>query len=164
MKKLVFVVDDDQWYAEILANRLRQNGDLEVKTFNTGEEMLNHIDLEPSAIVLDYNLDSEVEGAKDGGAILEMLNPQKTRIPVILLSGQENIGTAVKLLKFHASDYIVKNDNALDNLAESVDQIFEMEQLAFTSQLALEDKSNLQKRWMLVWSACLLLALLLFLL
>ncbi len=159
----IFVVDDDEFYAELLSNRLDQNENFEVITFYTGEEMLKNIDKQPDLIVMDYHLDGNDPEAENGGAIMETLESLETKIPVILLSGQKDINTAVSLLKSKASDYIVKDEFALDNLEKCSVDIFNLKKMSSEVKVNEVKKKALQQRIILMGTVCIvLLALLIF--
>lgn len=107
----VFIVEDDAWYAETLQHFLSLNPDLEVEVFNTGEELLDNMFKNPSAVTLDYSLPG-IQGID----LLRKILEKKPGIPVISLSGQEDVSTAVTMLKEGAYDYIVKDEHTQERL------------------------------------------------
>jgi len=107
----VFIVEDDAWYAETLTRFLSLNPDLEVESFGSGEEMLDQLYRNPSVLTLDYSLPGIF-----GERLLKKILEQKPGLPIIMLSGQENVSLAVKLLREGAYDYIVKDENTEDRL------------------------------------------------
>jgi len=111
----IFIVEDDIWYADILEYHLKLNPDYEVDKFGTGKECLNHLYMKPAAITLDYSL-PDMKG-KD---VLKKIKTANPNIPVIIISGQEDISTAVELLKEGAYDYIVKDDDTKNRLWNTV--------------------------------------------
>lgn len=163
-KQLIYVIDDDEWYVELMAMRLQKNPKYQVKTFTTGEAMLENLTTVPDLIVLDYNLNSTNPDAKNGQEIMQDLLDKKYHIPTILLSGIEDVSTAVNLLKFNASDYIVKGDNALDDLEKSIEKVFAFKELNQNKHNLLTQKDKLQKRIALASALCFLAILLMFLL
>ncbi|MEI6766349.1 MAG: sigma-54 dependent transcriptional regulator [Bacteroidota bacterium] len=119
---LIFVVEDDPIYARILQYHLSLNPDYEVEVCSSGRECISKLYKNPSVISLDYSL-PDMSGLNVIKAV-KKFNPE---IPVIIISGQEDIATAVTLLKEGASDYIIKNDetktrlwNLLINIRENV--------------------------------------------
>lgn len=162
-KQLIYVIDDDEWYVELMAMRLQENSQYQVKTFTTGEAMLDKLTTIPDLIVLDYNLNSTNPNAKNGQEIMQDLFDKKYHIPIILLSGIEDVSTAVNLLKFNASDYIVKGDDALDNLEKSIENVFAFKELNQNKHILLNQKDKLQKRIALASVLCFLVILLMFL-
>ncbi len=109
-KTKIFVVEDDLMFSRLIAYHLSQNPDNEVVTFNSGKDFLMALSTgNPDIVTLDYTL-PDSSGLEILGKIQEF-NPD---LPVVIISGQENISTVVELLKHGARDYIVK-DNEIKN-------------------------------------------------
>ncbi|GAB4395137.1 MAG: sigma-54 dependent transcriptional regulator [Microscillaceae bacterium] len=111
----IFVVEDDEMYAQILSYHLSLNPDYEVQVFTSAKKFLNHLHQKPSLVTLDYSLPD-----MSGNELLQKIKVQYPDVPVIIVSGQEDIATAVKLLKEGAYDYIVKDDDAKERLWNAV--------------------------------------------
>jgi DNA-binding NtrC family response regulator len=121
--KKIFVVDDDKMYATMLADHLEEKG-FAAKTFATGEDCLAHLDEEPGLIILDYYLDSEVPGARNGLEILQAIKKADEDIKVIMLSSQEHYGVALQTLAKGAIYYVIKDLQSfkeIDNLLEGLE-------------------------------------------
>lgn len=123
MKK-VFVVDDDKMYATMLADHLEAQGKYAVQTFSTGEDCLARLAESPDFIILDYYLDSEVAGAKNGLQILQEIKKADDEVKVVMLSSQEHYGVALQTIAKGAVYYVIKDlqsfkeiDNILDGMA-----------------------------------------------
>ena len=157
--KLIFIVDDDQIYSSLAANRLSKLENTRTEIFNTGESMLEQVSLNPELIVLDYNLNSAKVDAMDGKSVMKTLIDQEKKIPIILLSGQKDIETAIELLKFNASDYISKGDQDLDKLEESVKKVLKMKEIQKEIHVNKNENSKLKKRMALSCSIFLLVIL-----
>lgn len=114
----IFVVEDDDWYAKILMYTLSLNPDYEVIRFKSAKEVLDSLHLKPSIITLDYSL-PDTKGAK----LLKQLKERLPEVPVVVVSGQEDIATAVSLLKEGAYDYIVKDENTKEHLWKVIHHI-----------------------------------------
>jgi FixJ family two-component response regulator len=67
--------------------------------------------LQPDVISIDFNLPDMT-----GEELLRRVHQQNTAIPVIVISGQDDIGVALNLLKKGAHDYLLKDDNTKDLL------------------------------------------------
>ncbi len=127
----IFVIEDDSWYGEIIKYHLTLNPEWEVELFTNGKDALNNMHRNPSVITLDYSLPDMT-----GMEILKRIKEINNTIPVVIISGQENIETAVELLQKGAYDYIVKNDetknriwNTVKNIRENLEVRHELEQL-----------------------------------
>lgn len=116
----LFIVDDDQMMADMLKDRLSEECPYEVSVYNTGEDCLANLSKNPRVVVLDYHLDSVVPGAEDGMKILEKIKAQDENICVIMLSSQEQYGTALQTIVKGALEYVVKDENAFDNVISIV--------------------------------------------
>jgi len=121
--KNIFVVDDDKMYATMLADHLEEKGKYTVRTFATGEDCLAHLGENPDFIILDYYLDSEVPGAKNGLEILKEIKKVDEDTKVIMLSSQEHYGIALQTIAKGAIYYVIKDLQSfreIDNILEGV--------------------------------------------
>jgi two-component system, NtrC family, response regulator AtoC len=117
---LIFIVEDDSWYADLLEYNLKLNSEYEVEKFLNAEDCLQNLYKHPMAITLDYSLPGCT-----GGEALAKIKKSLPSLPVIMISGQENITTAIDLLKEGAYDYIVKNDDTHKRLWRALTNIQE---------------------------------------
>jgi len=162
-KNLIFLVDDDQICSMMAANRLSKIDNVEIKVFTTGEDMLQELELNPNLLVLDYNLNSNDINAMDGKGVMEALMRKNKNFPIILLSGQKDIGTAVDLLKFNASDYISKGEGDLDKLESSVQKILKMQELNSMVNSNTNESTKIKKKMFISCSIFILIILGIFL-
>jgi DNA-binding NtrC family response regulator len=108
----IFLVEDDRFTAEMLSYHLSLNPDNDVTIFSSGKELLNGMHKMPHLIFLDYHLkDGEV-----GDGVFKKIRTKDPHVPVVIVSGQEDIATAVNLLKEGAYDYVVKDDNMKERI------------------------------------------------
>ncbi|MCC5919299.1 MAG: sigma-54 dependent transcriptional regulator [Cyclobacteriaceae bacterium] len=116
----IFIVEDDEWYGELLKHHLSNNPDYSVELYDTGNKLLDQLHRGPDIICMDFGLPDY-----NGEKLLREIKSRGPNLPVIVISGQEDISTAVKLLKNGASDYIVKDEHTRDLLWRSVLNIIE---------------------------------------
>lgn len=107
----IFIVEDDEFYGEMLKHHLQKNPDYEVELFLNGNDCIKNLHKQPSAISLDYSLPDIT-----GHEVIKKIKGYNPDIPVIIVSGQEDISTAVELIKEGAYDYFVKNAETKDRL------------------------------------------------
>lgn len=107
----IFVVEDDPFTAELLKYHLELNPDNEVTIFSKGKDLLNSLIKGPDLVFLDYNLNGE-----NGGVILKKIQEKIPELAVVIVSGQDDITTAIELLKDGAFDYVVKDEKMKDRL------------------------------------------------
>ena len=112
------MVEDDTWYAELLVYHLSLNPDYEVVKFCTARECLEQLHQKPRVVTLDYTLPD-----MNGADVLKKIVEYDPNIQVIAISGQENITTALDLLKKGAYDYIVKDDDTRSRLWNTINNI-----------------------------------------
>lgn len=107
----IFVVEDDLMYGRVLEHFLSLNPDNDVSLLTTGQDCLDRLHENPDVISLDYSL-PDISGAQ----VLSRIKQYNRNIPVIIVSGQEDVSTAVELLKNGAYDYVVKDEDTKDRL------------------------------------------------
>ena len=120
-EKLIFIVDDDKVILNLLEYTFKSREGYEVKTFGTGEDCLNNLGLNPDLIVLDHIFDRGGVTTMTGLETLKELRKSNQKVPVIILSGQEDCSLVSEFSKNGASKYIAKSDFFVDNLIESVE-------------------------------------------
>ena len=111
----VFIVEDDTWYGEVLQYHLSLNPEYEIHLFTTGKECLESMHLNPDIISMDYSLPDIT-----GDELLIKIKEINDSVPVIVISSQQDIEVAVKLLKLGVYDYFIKDDNTKDLLWNSI--------------------------------------------
>jgi len=111
----IFVVEDDPAYTKFLKYVLGLNPDYEVEYYTTGKEFLANLYKNPAVVTLDYSL-PDMPGEK----VLQQIKSHDPNIPVIIVSAQEKIHTAVELLKSGAYDYISKDHETKERLINSI--------------------------------------------
>ena len=116
----IFVVEDDIWYGEVLEYVLKLDPDVEVERFTSGQECLDNLHKNPSIVTLDYSLND-----MNGQEVMKRIKKSDPNIQIIMISGQEDVNTAVELLRNGAYDYIVKDDDAKERIWKSVQKIRE---------------------------------------
>ena len=114
----IFVVEDDLFYGELLKRHLSLNPDNEVYLFKTGKDCLDHLYQKPDVISLDYGLPD-----MPGDRVMKKIKEDYPDLPVIIVSGQEDINTAIGLLKAGAYDYFVKEKDTKDRLWHAINNI-----------------------------------------
>ncbi|MFN5634439.1 MAG: sigma-54-dependent transcriptional regulator [Flavobacteriia bacterium] len=120
----IFVVEDDPMYSKIVKHKLSMDPEFEVSVFNDGTSFLKNIHENPSVVTLDHSL-PDISGLE----LIKKLKKENPSIQVIVLSAQEDIKTALEMLRVGAYDYIIKDEQAMDKLWHLVHQANEKGQL-----------------------------------
>ena len=117
----IFILEDDLWYAELLEHYLAMNPDYIIEKFTTANECIKMLYQKPNVLCVDYSLPD-----MKGDQLIKKLANSHGHIPVILISGQQDIQTAIDLLKHdNVQDYIVKDDDTNERLWKSIIKIRE---------------------------------------
>lgn len=116
----IFIVEDDRIFAKRIHYQLSLNPDFEINEFHDGKSLIKALDLNPDLITLDYHL-PDIKGDE----ILKKIKLKNDKIPVLIISGQEDVETAIKLLKNGAYDYLVKTEDLVNRLRNVIDNLRE---------------------------------------
>ena len=121
----IAVVEDDPMYRHAVEYYLEKIPGSRLFTFGSGEELLRYYHLlDPEILILDYRLNDMYESGKmDGLDILREIKSIKPETEIIFLSGQENFDIATAAIKGGATEYIVKDINALTRLQKEVSRM-----------------------------------------
>ena len=138
----IFVVEDDPMQSRLIQYVMESNPDHEVYLFENGKDCIKNLFLKPSLISLDYYLPD-----MDGATILKKIKEESPDTQVIVLSGQRDINTAIKLIKQGADDYVTKDAGMEDRLANSVRLLKQNSQLRaeinqLKEQLSVENQGS----------------------
>lgn len=120
----IFIVEDDPWYGEILAYHLGLNPDYSISRFHSAKECLDKLNTKPDLITLDIDLPD-----MPGDQLFLTLKEKLPTVPIVVISGQEDVSVAVKLLKLGVSDYLVKDEATKDLLWHTIIRIRENQHL-----------------------------------
>jgi two-component system response regulator AtoC len=101
--KLIFIVDDEQAISKLISYWVKEKWKYDIEVFDNGENMLRKLQSRPDLILLDIMLPG-----LDGVETLKRIMQFDENIPVIMLSAQGDIQTAVDTLKLGAYYYFTK--------------------------------------------------------
>lgn len=119
----IFIVEDNELYAKVLRKQL-ENKKYDIRLFYSGQKCLANMNQKPSVVCLDYRLPDI-----GGDEMMTSLLAADSSLPVVVISGQDDIGTAVNLLKAGAYDYIVKGADTREKLVYTIKNIYNSVQL-----------------------------------
>ncbi|PXW09766.1 DNA-binding NtrC family response regulator [Chryseobacterium sp. CBTAP 102] len=111
----IFIVDDDIFIGEMLKYHLQLNPDYEVLLFSNAKDCLSNLYHNPDIICIDFGL-PDIQGDE----LFKQIKNLYPELPIIVISGQENIEVAINFLKQGAKDYIVKNEHTKELLWNSI--------------------------------------------
>ena len=116
----ILLVEDDNTLRKVLKDELEERG-YEVVTAVTGEQIFSTLSgFTPEIILLDIVMDD-----MDGFEALTLLktNNQYKDIPVIIITVLSNKDDVERGLSLGAADYVIKSQNAMDDIVTKVENI-----------------------------------------
>lgn len=120
MGKKILIIEDDRFLSSLMKARLEKEGFITTQAFD-GEEALNLLKQEkPDLIVMDL-----IMPKVSGFELLESISvdPQISRIPVMILSNLGQDSDIDKVKRLGAVDYFVKVKTSIDDLVNHVKEI-----------------------------------------
>jgi two-component system, NtrC family, response regulator AtoC len=120
----IFIVEDDKWYGGLLHHYLSQNPDYDVTLIGSGKECLAQLHRKPDLVTIDFGLPD-----MNGEELYSKIKQAHPNLPVIIISAQEKITTAVNLLKMGAEDYLIKDENTQQLLWRAIIRLREKQSL-----------------------------------
>ena len=121
--KLIFVVDDDPVINTLVVKRFTADG-YQVEAFENGEDCLMALNKKPDLIVLDYFFVNNNRELMNGMEVFEKIKVIQPETPVIMLSGQDKGEIVLELARKGIDDYVIKDNNLIDNLNVSITDYF----------------------------------------
>ncbi|RKE81219.1 response regulator [Chryseobacterium sp. AG363] len=119
----LFIVDDDSFCSNVYQQYLKNHHYEDITSFNCGEDCLDELYQKPDIIFLDHNMED-----LNGFEVLKKIKRFDPNIYVIMVSGQENIDTAVNALKYGAFDYLTKNINVCEKMVKTIEKILKIKE------------------------------------
>jgi DNA-binding NtrC family response regulator len=131
----ILVVDDDPFVREMLSMIL-ESGDYTVETAESGEDALEKYSNHPGLdlIISDMNMPG-----KSGLQLIKDLRKLQTNVPIIILTGNNEISVAVEAMNNGASDCLPKDENIQDAILLSVNRVLEKKNLENSNCRLMED-------------------------
>jgi len=127
--KKIFIADDDIFTSTIYKQHLNNLGYDDVTCFSDGTSCLNHLTDKPGVILLDHQMDD-----LNGFEVLKKIKRYDPNIFVVMVSGQEEMTTAIDSLKYGAFDYIIKGEATTDEITKVLERIDEIQQLIINTK------------------------------
>jgi two-component system, OmpR family, response regulator CpxR len=109
MKVRLLLVDDEEQFLEVLAERMEARN-FDVRTAFSGDEAIAKLQEQESDVVI---LDVLMPG-KDGLETLREIKQLRPIVEVIMLTGHATVETAIEGMKLGAYDYLMKPSETED--------------------------------------------------
>lgn len=108
----VYLIEDDEIYAEFVQRSLSKNPNFKVKSFKSAEDCLSNGNGSADAYIVDYNLPG-----KSGIEFYEAIKPRlKEENKLIMLSAIDDGNMVLSFIKKGVRDYVIKDDNVIESL------------------------------------------------
>jgi len=124
----VTLLDDDPLYLEQMKDFLQSMKIDRIECFRSGEEFFAAMKEDDKRLIvcdLDFG-----PGFMNGNAFLDEIRNRKLKMPVIMLSAQDKITTAIETLMKGALDYFFKgNENTFTSVLTSILKINEIQRI-----------------------------------
>ena len=111
----IFIVEDDPVFSRVLQRALENEDNYDVTVYQSGEDLVTNLHQNPDIVSIDYNLPG-----MSGLEILEKVKGYNDDIGTVVISGQEKVEVVVEAYNNGADRYIIKNENAVVELVNSV--------------------------------------------
>jgi CheY-like chemotaxis protein len=133
----ILLVDDDEFFANVVANQLQDEYQYKVTVAHNGREAQelistggsNHFDM----ILTDYSM-PEMNGID----LLKWINENRMETPVVILTAAGSDVVAVEAMKLGAYDYVRKEQLDLQHLGIVINSTHERHQFRITKSLEEE--------------------------
>lgn len=118
----ISLIEDNQFYLRGIAQHIKNAiPNIKLTAFSRSSSFLTSLRHKPEIAIVDFNLDdrSDMEG-------IELIRELKFKSPntkIIVLTGEQSISTAVKCLNEGVMDYVIKEDKAIDKIADEIKQV-----------------------------------------
>lgn len=109
----IFLIEDDEIYAEFIKKALGQNSEYQISTFTTAEDALKAVDGRlPDVLIIDYKLPG-----MSGIDLYEKIKHQvKDSNKVIMLSALDDGNMVLSFIQKGVRDYVIKDENVIESL------------------------------------------------
>ena len=136
MRRLIYLVDDDDFVRDSTAYLLRAN-DYDVKEYDDSKQFIEEMDRSrPACIMLDIAMPN-----LDGLQAQELLNERGIAFPVLILTGQGDVARAVRAMKNGAVEFLEKPYEVVE-LLQALDKAFEI----LDQRVSQGDKQEVARR------------------
>ena len=114
-QKKIIIVEDDPFLSKVMNSTLKDEG-FEIDTASDGKAGLEKI------MAGNYNLVllDLIMPVMNGFEVLEALNREKIKIPILVFSNLSQQDDKTEALRLGAKDYFVKSDMSIDEVVKTV--------------------------------------------
>ncbi|MEQ9592310.1 MAG: response regulator [Cyclobacteriaceae bacterium] len=109
----IFLIEDDEIYAEFIKKALSQNAEYQIQTYATAEDALVAVNGKfPDVMIIDYKLPG-----MNGIELYEKIKDRVTEdSKVIMLSALDDGNMVLSFIQKGVRDYVIKDENVVESL------------------------------------------------
>ena len=115
MSKKIYIIDDDELFADALRRKFVVRGYSDITIFHSGKSFFKNNLLKADLVFLDYNL-----GDCTGIEILHKITNNTHKTNVIMLSSVDKQNIISEALSSGAKRYIIKGEKTMNNQIDAV--------------------------------------------
>ena len=119
--KLIFFVDDEPMFINLMEYTFKCRSGYDVKTFGSGEECLESMYLNPDLVVVDFFL--SCAESLTGIDLVKKIKKTNPATLLIFLSGNDDKAVINEAKALGVEQYILKDGYFIDNLIECVTKL-----------------------------------------
>lgn len=125
-KTKILIVDDDFLTREYLSDLLLATEKYDMDSAENGQEALQRLTEDPSIglVVSDMNMP-----VMDGLALIKNIRQSGRDLPIIVMSGNNEISIAIEAINSGANDYLVKDEHVQDTISLAVERVIEKKRI-----------------------------------
>lgn len=134
-KYIVLIVDDDDFVREMIAE-IFQGADFLTETVSNGNDALQRLSLNSTfdVVVSDMNMPG-----MNGLELLKEIRKNGMDIPLIILTGNEELTIAIEAMNNGANDYLLKDENIQDTILLSAKGVLEKHELKLQNRQLMDE-------------------------
>ncbi|MDQ3191743.1 MAG: response regulator [Bacteroidota bacterium] len=134
----VFYIEDSEICSLMIDHKLRDLADFNIYSFTSAEAAFKDLYFQPDVVVLDYNLPG-----MNGLQATRKFKQLYPELPIIILSGQNNIDVTIDLMRAGACEYMSKKNFSIIELHEKICRVNEKKQFEMAQNRFKINKSLL---------------------
>lgn len=123
---MIFVVEDNKLYNQLIVGHLSKSGYTNVKSYSSGKECIEAIKNKevPNIVIQDYFMND-----MNGIEVFQKVKKIVPKVEFIFLTANENVEVAVSVMRLGAYDYVIKDSVALDKVVNKIQKIIKILEL-----------------------------------
>lgn len=136
----ILIIEDDEDHAFLEQDVLKDELDCKIQVINSKKELPDIDFAQYDIVLLDFNLPDA-----NGDVVLGEIR-KISEIPVIIITGDDHLDTAIRILKHGANDFIVKSPQTLTMLPRIVTRVYNEYLNEITLRKQEKEKERLNTR------------------